>query len=161
MPVTLRRRWGYSDRCIRCDDCSSSSAMRSNDNIDCPVHSMMLSFQDLRGPPLRLFIVVWYALRQSDMAKSWWLATLDGCSIIVRLTRKSTLVAEKRDWFLGSAMSYVRFVFRSFDTKWVRLITQEWFDLGQPNFTCECTPTLSVLHMTSLSTSGRLQSVTE
>ena len=54
-PVTLRRRWGVptdasavmgTRRCL-------SSATRSNDHIDWPVHSLMLSIHDLRGLPLR------------------------------------------------------------------------------------------------------------
>ena len=48
---------GYSDSCISCKDCPThrplSSAMRSNDDIHWPVHSLMLSFHDFRGLPLR------------------------------------------------------------------------------------------------------------
>ena len=52
--MTPRRRWGVVRQMICCDDCpSTSSAMGSNDDIDWPVHSLMLSLHDLRGILLR------------------------------------------------------------------------------------------------------------
>ena len=56
IPVTPRRRQGTTPT-----DASTamtanrpmSSAMRSNDGIDWPVHSLMLSFHDLRSLPLQ------------------------------------------------------------------------------------------------------------
>ena len=46
---------GHPDRCLCCDGHHRrlSSATQSNDDIDWPVHSLMLSFHDLRGLPLR------------------------------------------------------------------------------------------------------------
>ena len=46
---------GYSDRSLRCDGRPRrlSSATRSSDDIDWPVHSLMFSFHDLRALPLQ------------------------------------------------------------------------------------------------------------
>ena len=56
MPVTPRRRWGTrTDAYVAMTTHRLlSSTMCSNDDIDLPVHSLMLSFHDLRGLPLRL-----------------------------------------------------------------------------------------------------------
>ena len=47
-----------------------SAVMRSNNDIDWPVHSLMLSFHDLRGLPLRHLpstVPIEYNLRQRIM----------------------------------------------------------------------------------------------
>ena len=49
--VTLRRRWVTS--AMVAAHRRRASAARGNDDIDWPLHSLMFSFQDLRGPLLR------------------------------------------------------------------------------------------------------------
>ena len=45
----------YSDRCLRSDGLPSTPVLcnADSDDIDWPVHSLMLSLHDLRGLPLR------------------------------------------------------------------------------------------------------------
>ena len=54
-PVTTRRHWGTPTVAPAAMTAHRplSSAMRSSDDIDWPVHSLMLSFHDLQGLPLR------------------------------------------------------------------------------------------------------------
>ena len=50
-------RWGTpTDRCLRCDGRPTTPVLCNaelNDGIEWPVHSLILSFHDLRGLPLR------------------------------------------------------------------------------------------------------------
>ena len=50
-PVTPKRRWGYSDRCVA--HRLLSTAMRSNDDNDWRVNSRTLSLHDERGLSVR------------------------------------------------------------------------------------------------------------
>ena len=64
IPVTPRPHWGIPTDTYPAMTAHQplSSAMHSNDDIDWPVHSLMLPFHDLRGLPLRSL-----PLRQSIM----------------------------------------------------------------------------------------------